>query len=126
MRAKRRNRVLGYGVLLLAAGLLYGVFVAQSGLSIPCLFRWMTGLRCPGCGVTKLCVSLLRLDFSGAFAANPMLFLLLPWLGFVFLKYLTDYVKTGRWQMGKVQNGILYVSIGLLVLFCVLRNIYGF
>ena len=44
--------------LLGMAGLLYGIFVSYTGLAIPCLFRKVTGLLCPGCGVTGMCVAL--------------------------------------------------------------------
>ena len=57
---KRWKRVLGYGILVICAGLLYAVFVKWSGIAIPCLFHLVTGLKCPGCGVTQMCVALLH------------------------------------------------------------------
>lgn len=124
MKEKRFKRVVGYGILMLCAGLLYGIFVTWSGIAIPCLFYLVTGLKCPGCGVTQMCVALLHLDFGTAFYSNRMLFLLLPVLVLVFLKYIADYIKTGRWRMGRLQNSIIYASIALLIAFTVIRNIY--
>ena len=49
--------------LLGMAGLLYGIFVSYTGLAIPCLFRKVTGLLCPGCGVTGMCVALVHLNW---------------------------------------------------------------
>ena len=122
---RRRRRVLGFGILVLCMGMLYGIFVSRTGIAIPCLFRLVTNFKCPGCGVTQMCVALLQLDFKEAFHCNQMLFLLLPLLGAVFLKYIVDYVKTGLWHMGRLQNGIIYVSIALLLAFAVFRNIYN-
>lgn len=123
MKKRRFEQVLGYGILVLGVGLLYGIFVSWSGIAIPCPFRRVTGLKCPGCGVTQMCVALLHLDLRTAFYSNQMLFVLFPVLGLVFLKYIADYVKTGQWRMGRLQNGIIYVSIVLLLFFAVIRNV---
>ena len=72
-------------MLLGMAGLLYGIFVSYTGLAIPCLFRKVTGLLCPGCGVTGMCVALLHLDWRGAFSCHPVLFVLLLPLTAVFI-----------------------------------------
>ena len=125
MKERRRKRVLGISILVLCMGMLYGIFVLRTGIAIPCLFRLVTGFKCPGCGVTQMCVALLQLDFKEAFYCNQMLFLLLPVLGAVFLKYIVEYVKTGKRHMGRLQNGIIYVSIALLLVFAVFRNIYN-
>ncbi|PIU19970.1 MAG: hypothetical protein COT18_04715 [Elusimicrobia bacterium CG08_land_8_20_14_0_20_59_10] len=39
-----------------------------------CFFRALTGLPCPGCGMTHAFLALGRLDFAGAFAHNPLVF----------------------------------------------------
>jgi hypothetical protein len=39
-----------------------------------CPFRALTGLRCPGCGMTHAFLALGRLDFAGAYAQNPLVF----------------------------------------------------
>ena len=56
MTKKARLKKLLMNIFLLGmAGLLYGIFVSYTGLAIPCLFRKVTGLLCPGCGVTGMC-----------------------------------------------------------------------
>lgn len=72
MTKKARLKKLLMNIFLLGmAGLLYGIFVSYTGLAIPCLFRKVTGLLCPGCGVTGMCVALLHLDWRGAFSCHP-------------------------------------------------------
>ncbi len=39
-----------------------------------CPFKALTGLPCPGCGMTHAFLALGRLDFSGAWGANPLVF----------------------------------------------------
>lgn len=78
---------------------------------------------CPGCGVTRLCLALLKLDFYGAFKANPAIFCLLPvWLS-VFSVQAFRYVKYGKIKMLKWQEIALYFSAAVLILFGIARNI---
>lgn len=46
----------------LIIGMLYAVFIKITGISIPCLFREITGLKCPGCGITTFFMNLLFLS----------------------------------------------------------------
>ena len=71
MRAHRVRRLLLGAAGILALGLGYAAFIHLTGWAVPCLFRQVTGLKCPGCGVTSMCLALLRLDFAAAFRWNP-------------------------------------------------------
>ena len=51
------------------AGLVLGLWV---WLKLPCAFRLLTGVICPGCGMTRAWQAALRLDLKTAFAAHPM------------------------------------------------------
>lgn len=122
----RLKKLLLYMMLLGMAGLLYGIFVSYTGLAIPCLFRKVTGLLCPGCGVTGMCVALLHLDWRGAFSCHPVLFVLLLPLTAVFICGAAGYVQNGRFRFARWQNLILYVSVAALVIFGVARNLVRF
>lgn len=71
------RRVARRAGVLLAAGAAYGLFAARFG-GLPCPFRLITGLQCPGCGITTLLLALGRGDLPAAFAANPFLFATAP------------------------------------------------
>lgn len=60
---------------ILAIALVYCVMFA---LGITCPIRFLTGVSCPGCGMTRAVVSALRLDFKTAFDYHPLWILLLP------------------------------------------------
>lgn len=123
MWKKRLQKVGTCVVALVLAGIGYGLWVQRTGLAVPCLMHLVTGLKCPSCGVTGMCVALMQLDFATAYQRNQVLFVLAPVLGIVFFKYLMDYIKTGKWQLNRLQKGILYVSIAILVIFGIVRNI---
>lgn len=122
MGTKRLIRIITYALCILAAGFVYGIFVHYTGLAIPCPFYKITGLKCPGCGVTGMCIALIQLDFKGAFLCHPMLFLLLAPLGAVCVGSARTYIREGTGRMNRWQNLILYASIVLLVGYCVVRN----
>jgi hypothetical protein len=42
-----------------------------------CMFKSLTGIPCPACGVTRSILSLMHADFSNAFLINPLGFFLL-------------------------------------------------
>lgn len=41
-------------------------------LQIPCPWKALLGIPCPGCGMTRAWLSVLRLDLAGAFRLHPM------------------------------------------------------
>ena len=64
-------------------------------ICIPCVFKTLFGIKCPGCGLTRAFIWLLELNFSKAFESNKLIFIVLP-AGIYFLS--TDYLKHMRKQ----------------------------
>ena len=125
MQRQRLLRVILWTALLAGIGLLYGFFVSRTGIAIPCIFHLVTGLKCPGCGVTRMCVALMHLDFRSAYEYNQMIFILSPVLLFIFLTCVIVYIRNGHWETNRTQNVVLYVCIALLIGFGIARNIVG-
>lgn len=67
-----------------------------------CPVRLVTGYPCPGCGITRAALSLLRLDFAGAATLNPSVFL---WVG------LGAYIVISRYLLGKNKRADLLLII---------------
>lgn len=110
----------------MAAGLTYYAFVRLTGWGIPCVFYLASGKYCPGCGVTRMCVALLRLDFDAAFRANMLIMLLLlPGL-FFGLRRAVIFVKTGETDMDLPEKIAVFVAFLLTVAFWILRNLPQF
>lgn len=63
---------------------LIGIYTAWSGIVpdkmrlIPCLFRLITDISCPGCGMTRACISLTQGKFGAAWGYHPFVFLVVP------------------------------------------------
>ncbi len=122
-----KKRAVKVGFLCLfgvAAGILYAVFVLHTGLGIPCAFHMITGLLCPGCGVTRMLLSLMRGDFAGAWRANAMLMVLSPFLLYILADSVMAYVRAGSFRVRRWQEVLLYIMIGMLVVFAAVRNLF--
>ena len=68
------------------------------------MFHQITGLYCPGCGVSRMCLALFRLDFVSAFRANAAIFLLLPAGLAIAIQTAVRYVKTGNGRLTRVSD----------------------
>ena len=53
----------------------YTALILVIGRGLYCPVWKLTGLLCPGCGVTRMCLALLRLDVAAAWRANAALLL---------------------------------------------------
>ena len=109
--------------MILAIALAYLVFVLLTGLGIPCLFSKITGLQCVGCGISRMLLALLRLDFVSAFRYNPFLFVTGPFLVAYLAASEVNYVLHGTKRMGKWEI-FLWVELILAIAYGVLRNIF--
>ena len=56
-----------------AAGLSYLLLVPNE-YKIPCIFNYATGMQCPGCGLTRASMAILRGDIPSAYSFNQLVF----------------------------------------------------
>lgn len=86
----------------------------------PCLFRLVTGLPCPACGLTRATFALFRLDFHAAFLYHPMVFLVLPIIVFVLIQDVVRKKPLKRYMPFFLAVGVcLYVvyAVRMILLF---------
>lgn len=60
-------------IIMLITGLL---ILAAYVLGIGCPIKYMTGISCPGCGMTRAVVECIHLDFINAWYYHPLFFTL--------------------------------------------------
>ena len=59
-------------------------FTVMEKTGTGCVFLYFLGIPCPGCGMTRALRAVLRLDFAGAFAYNPLIFTMPYVLCYIF------------------------------------------
>ncbi|MCR5747437.1 MAG: DUF2752 domain-containing protein [Lachnospiraceae bacterium] len=109
--------------LFIAGGVLaaYLLFRQYTGFAIPCVFNTVTGLKCPGCGVTRMLTALMHLDIKGAYAANPFLLVTGP---FVFFEILYEFlIPHGNKTFHRINNVLLVIYAIALIIFGIIRNL---
>lgn len=91
---------------------------------IPCIFHKITGLYCPGCGISRMIASIFKLNFYQAFRFNPFLFvLLLLTIIYQIIKLITYKLSTKKIKL----NNIVYIAILIVTIFFgILRNLPQF
>lgn len=107
-------------LLALLAGTVLGLSAA--GLGIPCVFQRLTGLDCPGCGITRMGLELLQGDLPSAFRCNPGAFLSLPVLACFLGRLWLGWLKTGKLRCSSGENRFLWLLAMLLLAFGIFRN----
>ena len=121
-KKRLKSTLIKYGVIF-GIALAYLIFVLCTGLGIPCVFHAITKLECPGCGVTRMLISIVKLDFISAFWYNPFLFVTGPFLIAYLIACEVKFIKHGNRNMGKWQI-FMYVELALALLYGILRNIF--
>lgn len=119
---RKRKLLITLGVVLLA-GVVYYFLVTLTSFRIPCVFHLVTGLKCPGCGVSTMFVEASHLNVAASFAANSFIFATFP---FLIFELVWAMIRSWRGTTNPRANEILlWIYVGLLIIWGVLRNIYG-
>lgn len=125
IQISRRNAIIKRDAILLGVGILYYIFIKITGLALPCIFNKLTGLLCPGCGITRAVLACARLDFGSAFRYNPYVCIVIPAIIFIICRMDYRYIKDGSFRLTTIENIIVYAAIVGAVVFTILRNIPG-
>lgn len=111
------------GVAAIAGvGLLYAFDPNSASSPFPgCLFHAITGLYCPGCGITRMLHALVHGDLARAASMNVLALAGLP----VFGVFIAEQAGAPRWLDGPLRR-VLFdgrLWIGAAIAFGVLRNL---
>ena len=93
-------------------------------LNLGCPIHHIFGVYCPGCGITRMFISIFQLQFYQAFRYNPLVFIYL--IGYLIYFIIKVILKKVFNKDVKIPNTILYILIIIAILFGILRNIDSF
>lgn len=111
---------------VLLIGIAYVIFVKVTGWGLPCPIKLVTGKYCPGCGISRMLLAMLRLDFKTAFYCNRLLFFLLPVIFVYALIKAVYYIKTGREGQSLPEQIATLIVCLITVAFWIMRNMEAF
>lgn len=98
--------------LLLAVLSIGVVYAAMFALGCTCPIKFIFGVSCPGCGMTRACISALCLKWNDAFYYHPLWVLLVPY--FVFLLWLWIKEKKKAARIAAIIGALLMVVVYIL------------
>lgn len=124
-RRQRLKRLLLSGAGLLCAGLFYGLVLAPLGLMVPCVFHLVTGLNCPGCGVSRMCVSFLHMRILEGIRFNYGLAACAPGILYLLGSMTFRYVKSGSARLMPWEERLCMGLIAAMVVWGIARNFLG-
>ncbi len=111
----KKSVLLSIGFVI--ALVIYFFIYKLTGFAIQCPIHYITGYYCPGCGITRLLFSLIKLDFYQAFRFNPLVFILI-------ILYIIYFVIKYLFKVNiKIPNKVMYSLIVILLIYGILRNI---
>lgn len=125
MLVKKRVKFLFF-VYLLFIGVFVGYYFIHKfypSFALKCLLFEMTGLKCPGCGVTRLLFNFVNFNFKGGVEYNCFIGYTFPFVLFVIGYCSWVYIFDKKYS--KWFNILVSVYLGLLLVFFVVRNIVG-
>ncbi|MEE0700290.1 MAG: DUF2752 domain-containing protein [Bacilli bacterium] len=110
-------------IIIITVLVLYYALGQFLSFYIPCPIHYLTGYYCPGCGVTRMLTSIIKLDFYQAFHYNMLIFLLIPFFVTYFIFQLSAFLKTKKNVMnGKSFNKVWITLVVVFLVFGILRN----
>ena len=119
-----RHKFLRFLIVIITLGAAYYALMRLTGLSLFCPVNKLTGLACPGCGVTHFFVHILHFEFAEAFRENLAISVLIPVWAVTAAAVGIKNGFSGFYQNRFVKS-LAWVSVALLIIFGVVRNLPG-
>ena len=83
-------------------------YVLIESLGVTCPIRFLTGISCAGCGMSRAWLSLLRLDLAGALYYHPLFWLPIPAAALLLFR---DRLPKRAFTVGLSLCGVLFILV---------------
>lgn len=116
----KKRKIIEYIIVIFTIGMI--PILSMNNIGIPCIYNKITGLYCPGCGITRAVISLMKFDIKSALGYNCFFVIVVP---IMIVFYIYDYLKRkndSNYDYKKF-NKVWYMFLVMLILFGILRNI---
>lgn len=89
-----------------------------------CIVYKLTGYYCPGCGAGRASYSILHGELYQAFRYNPLMIILLPWMGLYLGICAVQWLVKGYESLSQhIPIWITYIIMAIVILYGILRNL---
>lgn len=128
MKLDKKKKISIYIVSSLIVVAMFGIILVKvynpgtEKFFIPCMFYKLTGIKCPGCGMTRAIHNLVNGNIKQAMWYNLMLIpliLMLIYAGYRYIKYLVKDEEI----INKRMERVLVIFLIFLLTFGVTRNL---
>lgn len=121
----RKIIIIAIALAMLALGVVYYVADPSRSSFFPrCNFLLLTGYKCPGCGSQRFVHALLHGDVAAALRYNALLFVAIPWI-IVWLYAELRRTRYPRLYARLFSPVAIWISLAVVLLWWLLRNIFG-
>ena len=121
--SRRVQMILLAGVGLCCAVALFLFEPGVSKLFAPCPVHALTGFHCPGCGSLRVLHQLLHGDVVAAFGLNPLMVLLLPFIGYGMLCSFAEVVFKKSLPTVFIRAFWIWLLLAVIVGYGIVRNV---
>ena len=107
---------------LVAGIIVYVSFFTVTGIGVPCIFHSITGMLCPGCGMTHAMSSIAQGKLLEAIGYNALSLTVCPFLAMFLLVRAFKFIKTGQEEFSVIEILFLIICLVICVWYFLLRN----
>lgn len=108
-------------ILLIIVSVIFLYLCTESGIHIDCIIRKMTGIKCPGCGLTRAFRNLLKLHIITAIKYNILVIPIVLFYIVVFIDVLKNTTYTDK--IFRYISSHVVFTLCILLIITIINNI---